>query len=46
MANYQPHMTMRSILQKEETRKSDYRDSIKRQRPKSKKTLDLIKDIK
>ena len=44
---FRPHMTMKSILDKEESRKSGRRSKTRRDRPcKSKKTMDVIKDIK
>lgn len=44
------HMTMKSILDQEEARKAnrqrrDRRETSKRQRPKAKKSLDLIREL-
>ena len=39
------HMTMKSILDQEETRKANRRKTSKRQRPKAKKALDLIREL-
>lgn len=44
---YPQHLTMKSILDKEEARKSGHRPrSAKRNRPKTKNNLDLLKALK
>ena len=43
---YQPHMTMKAILDKEESRKSSQRNKpSKRKRPKAKNNIDLLKSL-
>jgi len=49
MANFQPHMTMKAILDREQSRKDHIvgqRKPPKRNRPKSTKSIDVIRDLK